>query len=291
MKRLTFLLGALPALLAAGPPGPADALRVAVLDFESGAGCNPGDGPAVAAMVRADIAVLPPLVSVDRGRLASAAGAGGPPVAPGTAADIGRRAGAVAVVTGRVVESGSGATLDATVANPETGAAVGITVRREPSATFADAISELSLKIAAAVTGQGDLQAAKSWPRAAIRGSRKAGSRIFGKSEVACVAAVDSRPVARETEAWAADLALSPGRHRIMVLYSSGEWAARAVLDCDARPASGYEVRAERDGEQSVRFWIEDRATGRPATEVKTVSTEGGFRPGIIMDRRLFPGN
>ena len=131
------------------------------------------------------------------------------------------------------------------------------------------------MKIAAIVTGQSDSQAGKTWAPAAIHGTQtRSNWLIFSRSETAYVSAIDGRPVPHETETWSKDLELRPGRHWISGLSSDGELGAEVVLICDARPAAKYELRSETDSKQEVKLWIEDLATGQPATRVATVATK-----------------
>ena len=294
MKRFALFLATLPALVAVEPVFATNLLRLAVFDFESAPGTNPTLGPAVSRVLRTDISLLPPLAAVDCDQMGPSTGAGdlgySEPVSPGAAASFGRRAGAAALVTGRITKSGLDVIIAARVVDSETGVAYGTIVHGQSSTTFADLVSELAVKIAAIVTRQRDLQAARIWSPAAIHGTQmKSGWSIFGRSETACVSAIDGRPISHETAIWNRDLSLTPGRHLISVLYSQGESAATALLVCDARPGGRYEVRSKSDSEKRVKLWIEDFAAGRPATRVATAAMVGAPPPSIIIDTRMLP--
>jgi len=296
-----LFLATVPILLAAGPvpaSGPAgasDPRCVAVYDFEAGPGTNPDMGIAVSAMIRADISLLPPLAAMDRDRMTRLSAAGAPgfseTVSREAAADMGRRTGSAALVTGRIIRGGPDFILAAKVIACDQGIAFGAMVHGEHSAALADLVSDLSIKIASIVTGQGDSQAAKAWPPAAIHGTlKKGGWLIFSRSEMAGVSEIDGRLISAAAGVPGGGFALRPGRHQIQVIYSDGESIAEASFSCDARPGARYQVRSEGEPEDKVKLWIEDRATGRPATRVATVATRRAVPPKVIIDTRMLPG-
>lgn len=285
-----FFIAAWSATLVAGPAGAADLQRVAVFDFESGPGSQPGTGASVSAIVRADIAMLPPLASVDLNQ------AGVPqtgsrleysePVSREIAADIRRRTGAAYLVAGRFSRQGSDAILESRIINSGTGAVSEATVRGKPPMALADLVSALSVRIAAIVTGRSDLEAARIWMPAAIRGTQERTEwLIFSEMETSRVSAIDGRSLPGDAGAWSREAALSPGRHQVSVSWSVDNASAEVSFVWDARPAAKYEVRSKNGPGDELKLWIEDLSAGRPATRIVTGRIR--TRSEILIDTRM----
>jgi hypothetical protein len=289
-RNFAYFLAALSAILAAGPAAAAGPQRVAVFDFESGPGSQPGAGASVSAIVRADIALLPPLASVDWQQ----AGAPQPgsrlefsePVSREIAVDLGRRTGAAYLVAGRFSMQGSDVVLESRIINSDTGAVSEATVRGKPPMALADLVSALSVRIAAIVTGRSDLEAARIWTPAAIRGTQERTDwLIFSEMETARVSAIDGRSLPGDAGAWSREAAPSPGRHQVSVSWSVDNATAEVSFVWDARPATRYEVRSASGPEGALKLWIEDLSAGRPATRVVTGRIR--TRSEILIDTRM----
>lgn len=292
MKTLVLLVATLPMLFGAEAIPTQNLQHVAVIDFEADPGLESSLGTSVAAIVRVDLALLPPLAVVEREQVVARSadrGLGFSQTASREAlADIGRRNGAVALVTGRVFAKGDDVILTAKVINVDTGVTDGAMVH---GARFAELnlVSALSMKIAAIVTRQSEAEAASTWAPASIRGTqRKTSWLIFSESQTASVLTIDGQPVSRNAESWDRDLALSPGRHMVVARWTSGDAAASAHFICDARPATKYEVRAETSAKDNLKLWIEDLAAGQPATPIAVGAPEIDVSNKVI-DTRMLP--
>ena len=289
-RTFAFSLVSLSAILVARPAAATGPQSVAVFDFESGPGSQPGTGASISAIVRADIALLPPLASVDLHQ----AGAPQPgsrlefsePVSREIAADLGRQTGAACQVFGRFSRQGSEVVLESRIINSDTGAVSEATVRGKPPTALADLVSALSVRIAAIVTGRSDPEAARIWPPAEIRGTQeRTGWLIFSELETTRVSAVDGRSLPGDAGAWSREIVLSPGRHQVSVSWSVDNATAEVSFVWDARPATRYEVRSASGPGGALKLWIEELSAGRPATRV----VEGRIRTRteILIDTRM----
>jgi hypothetical protein len=72
---------------------------------------------------------------------------------------------------------------------------------------------------------------------------------------------------------------LKPGRHKVHVHYTQGDWGSQASLWLDAEAGKAYVVRAHGD-DKGVQFRIEEKATGRVV---------GGVDPGDDFKDELPP--
>lgn len=104
-------------------------------------------------------------------------------------------------------------------------------------------------------------KAAPELPPATIVGSEET-STMFDNFTV-YVAAVDGHPVAASRDSWNIAHRVTPGRHRLTVVFTRGVFTARTELPIDAKPGASYQVKFATDaqvfGQNSYcDFWIEN---------------------------------
>jgi hypothetical protein len=202
---------------------------------------------------------------------------------------MGRRLGAKALVTGRISQDGFALVLTARIVDTATGAASLVAVRGGASVPVADMASDLSLKIGGMVLRRSEAEARQIWTAATIRGAqRKAGPMpFFAGEETACVIAIDGRAVPHEGQHSDNGLPLLPGRHGIAVLYSGNGGIASCELFYDAKPGAQYQLRFEDEPGRTIRIWIADLGTGRPAGAWVADRAGGILVPVAFVERKV----
>jgi TolB-like protein len=155
------ILLALSALRAAA----ADALSVAVFDFESKDEGTRDLGPKVAALITANLSAEPDIVMVERADIEKIMGEHelglSGTVNSESAAKIGQLTGAKVLVTGKVFKTGDQTILVAKIIGAETSRVYGEIVQDRPATSIADLSAQLAKKIASDVTAKSDTLIAK----------------------------------------------------------------------------------------------------------------------------------
>jgi TolB-like protein len=155
------ILLALSALRAAA----ADALSVAVFDFESKDEGTRDLGPKVAALITANLSAEPDIVMVERADIEKIMGEHelglSGTVNSESAAKIGQLTGAKVLVTGKVFKTGDQTILVAKIIGAETSRVYGEIVQGRPATSIADLSAQLAKKIASDVTAKSDTLIAK----------------------------------------------------------------------------------------------------------------------------------
>jgi hypothetical protein len=144
----------------------ADALTVAVFDFDSRDEGAHDLGPKVATLVNANLSTDPQIITVERAELEKVLGEQelglSGTVSADTAAKVGHLTGAKVLVTGRVFRADKELLIVAKVISTETSRVYGDLVKGPAaSASISDLSSELAKKIAKIVTEKGDTLVAK----------------------------------------------------------------------------------------------------------------------------------
>lgn len=280
LVRFGVLLAALaaPALRAAPAP-----VSVAVFAFQGDATVEPAYGNALANLVMADLRLLEPLRPVGTGPETGGLAFDDTPDAS-AAAELGRRLGAQALVTGRVLRSGQQLILTAKVVDPATGAALGTSLEGPADATITALAAELSLRLGGAILHESPAAAHARWPRATIRGSDWPVSLdhgLFRTERLAFVAAIDGVPIKRAKSKWGEPHAVTPGRHRITADYVDGSAGAQYEFYCDFLPNAPYGLHVNEAADRA-QLWVT-----RPGVEHVPLLAQPNNGTGLAAAARL----
>jgi TolB-like protein len=281
MKTILCILLALPASALTGPAVPAANMPIAVFAFQTDGDADKqlgvrNAGETIARLLTDDLSVLAPLAVIDQGSLRQMLDHREfdllDPITPGDAKKIGRTLGAATLVNGRIFVAGAGLIIAAKVVSADTGQTSGTMVKGDRSVPLADMISSLSSQIGKIALDQRGVDSTP-WAPATIVGSRRHGS-FLSHDEVACVMAIDGRPIPDETEKWDQRQPLLPGLHEVFVRYYDGTSTAGHDFVFNARPGASYEVNSERQEHLGPKLWILDRNTHQLVTVIAD-STQG----------------
>jgi hypothetical protein len=167
-------------------------------------------------------------------------------------------------LSGALVEMGVDVRVDLTLAAPALQRSLSVSDHFGPSRPLSDALSHLSLQLATfALESAG--RSPPNWGSAQLLGSRRAGSG-FSYGTVCCVLSVDGVVIRDEVDHWGETRILEPGLHEIFVRYYDGSRMAGYGLVLVARPGARYQTRCSEAPDGRVKLWIQDVASGEPAT-------------------------
>ena len=156
----------------------------------------------------------------------------------------------------------------AKVIEADSGSVSDVTVRNNRSLPMADVVSELTLRLGAAVLHRTESDAAALWTSASLRGSDRisGGSSFLSQHETVYASAIDGRPVSRDRDTWKTDRPLGPGRHGVAAAYYDGATVGGCLMFFVALPGRHYELRSEDKENDKALLWLADADSGKPVT-------------------------
>jgi hypothetical protein len=285
MKIPALLALAWPAFLVAAPESADTSAPVAVFDFETEHGVDSTLGPAIAEIVRSNLAILPPLYGVSM-KPGARAPKFGETLGPKEAAEIAGRLGASALITGRISKEGGSLVFAAKVVEADTDSVCGITVRDNRSVPMAEVVSELTLKLGAVALHHAESEADALWAPASLRGSDRisGGSSFLSQHETAYASAIDGRAISRDRDNWNMERPLGPGRHGVAAAYYDGSTVGGCLMYFVALPGRHYELRSEDKANDKALLWLADADSGKPVTVWVSPSRGKKIQPATFLD-------
>jgi hypothetical protein len=159
-------------------------------------------------------------------------------------------------------------------------------VRDNRSLPLAEVVSELTLKLGAAVLHRTESEAAAFWAPASLRGSDRVsgGSSFLSQHETAYASAVDGRAVSRDRDTWKTDRPLGPGRHGVAASYYDGATVGGCLMYFVALPGRHYELRSEDRANDKALLWLADADSGKPVTVWVSPSKGKKVQPATFLE-------